>query len=97
MELNKAVDPTPSDLGMKAQLEKLLSSVENGNFLEAMDFEIKNARTSALAELKPFTVGDYPNAQAKSLHDFYTKRWGIQPSRADMLAEIQALREKAAQ
>lgn len=97
MEMNKVVDPTPSDVGMKAQYEKLLAAVETGHFFDAFDFEVKNARNKALAALTPYTLGDYPNAQAVSLKKQYEQRWGVAPqmSKAEMQQRINELLAKA--
>lgn len=79
MELNRAVDPTPSDAGKMAQLQKLQASIENGNFLQQLDFEVKNARRAALAAVKPFTIGLGPDATANKIADSYAKDWGLNP------------------
>lgn len=77
MELNRAVDPTPSEGGRAAQLQLLEGSIANGHFLDLLDFKVSSARQAALNELKPFTLGDNANAQAKQVFDAYQQKWGL--------------------
>lgn len=90
MQMNKAVDPTPSDAGMLAQYEKLKGAIDNGHFIQSLDFEVKNARNMALNELRPFVEGEYPNAQAVSLFESYKNKWRVKPSKEEALADLDA-------
>lgn len=76
MELNKAVDPTPSDSGKASQLKALEAAIETGNFLAVLDNKIKQARATALSSMKPYTLGSYANPQAVEMYTDAVRRWG---------------------
>lgn len=104
MELNKAVDPTPSDAGRLAQRTKLMGALENGDFLNLLDYDAKTVRMGALRGVKPYVVGG--NQIAKKIYDAYLEDWGmtgaelesdpisIQPSKADLMRRLQELENK---
>lgn len=77
MEMNRVLDPTPSDAGMRAQLSLLEGSIANGSFPNLLDFKVKSARQAALAGLEPFTLGENANPQAKLMYEMYKNKWGL--------------------
>jgi hypothetical protein len=75
MEMNKAVDPTPSDAGRNAQLALLEGAVSSGSFLDLLDYKVKSARKASLLDLQPYTLGENANTQAKLIYDNYKNKW----------------------
>lgn len=96
MQLNKALDPSPAEGGRLAQKQKLIAAIENGNFTNALDSDLKASRAAALASLRPHTLASNKNQEAVDLYNQYTSEWGDILSGSEDVSDLKKLKDEAA-